>query len=419
MRKLALFLLIVGLVACGGDDKPDGGMGGAGAAGQAGESGAGGGGASGTGSGGQSGVGGDAGDAGSSGESGEGGEGGEAGDAGGTPVVPLAEVPGEFAGAICDALETCVGMRKLADITGGEDCEARLKAELEAGELAYIDDSITAGRVLYNPSKLEECLDGIREMSCDVVSDTYPDACVDVLAGNVPLDDECAISSECEGTAFCSGRLACRAPQAVAPEGDECLADDECGDARSVTGLRAPRAHLHRAGSEGDDCGGNTGIKCALALVASNFTEDSAGECTTHAEILVGDRDDVCNPAGTLCKDGFSCLPVNAEPEEWRCLAMVRADEACQLALPGQCPNGQYCNAEAFFTEGTCVDLPVDGEACVLTQLLCAPGAACVIEGEDPVCREIVDNGEPCTGNGACRSGNCVDGECAPPTVCE
>src|SRR5262245_10705755 len=99
------------------------------------------------------------------------------GEGGGDAVLgPLAQGPGEFAAASCDALHECVGESKLRELTGREDCETRVTAELENGELAYIDDSITTGRVLYNPQQLDDCLAGIRDMGCAVATDTYPDA---------------------------------------------------------------------------------------------------------------------------------------------------------------------------------------------------------------------------------------------------
>ena len=408
MRKLALLVLILGLVACGGDDgEASGGMSGAGgSAGEAGEGGS---------TGGSSGEGGESGEGGVGGDSGEGGESGEGGTGGSAPVVvPLAEVPAEFAGAICDALEDCVGTRKLSDIAGGEDCKARFTAELEAGELAHIDDSISAGRVLYNPDQLAECLEGIRGMGCDVVTDTYPEACVEVIAGNVGQGEECAISSECEGTAFCAGRLECPSTcQPLLAEGDECLSDDECGDDLVCDGTCIALA------GEGDDCGGNSGVSCMIGLACINFTAEEPGTCTPNAEVLAGEVDDACDPTGTLCEEGLSCVPVSADPEEWRCREAVGADDACLLAIPGMCPAGYFCNATEFFAEGTCEALPEDGETCVLTQRICAPGFACVLEGEEPICRAIAENGETCTGDAACRSGNCTGGECAPPAICE
>lgn len=417
MRTLVSALLVLGLIGCGGDDEGSSGMSGQGA----GTGGAGAGGAGAGASGGSSGAAGMAtggmggGAGGSSGSAGEGGAGGEGGGGGMPVIVPLAQVPAQFAGAICDALEACVGPRKLSDLTRGEACDARLTAELEAGELAYIDASITGGRVLYNPEQLEGCLQGIRAMGCAVATDTYPEACVQVIAGNVPQGGACTISSECEGTAFCAGRNACPSTcQPLLSAGAACLSDDECGD-----GLVCAGGECLALAGEGAACGGNTGVTCALGLGCINFTETTPGVCTPNAEILSGDVDGACSPAGTLCKEGLSCVPVSAAPEAWRCKAGVAAGEACMLALPGQCPNGYYCDAAGFFVEGTCVALPEDGAPCVLTQLLCAPGFACVVEGSNPVCRAIKPNGEACSGDAACRSGRCSGGACAPPVVCQ
>jgi hypothetical protein len=421
MRKLVHVLCVLGLVTalgCSGDDDPSGVAGAAGEGGSSGEGGdsgvSGEGGAGGDS--GVSGAGGSGGDSGQGGSGGDSGEGGMGGDGGNEPpvIVPLAQVPSSLAGAICDALLGCLGESKLREVAGREDCEDRVTEELENGELAYIEDSIAAGRVLYNPAQLEDCLEGIRDMGCAVATDTYPDACVEVLAGNVPLDSECTISSECAGTAFCAGRDACPSTcQPLLGAGDACAADDECGDDLLCIG-----GECTELAAEGDDCGGTTGVICAIGLSCINFTE-APGECTANAEVQAGELDDECSPTGTLCKEGLSCVPVDGDTEEWRCLEGVDGGETCRLALPGQCPVDHFCDAAEFYADGTCIPLPTDGEACVLTQLLCAPGFACVVEGEDPLCRSIVDNGGTCSGDAACRSGNCTGGECAPPVVCE
>lgn len=252
-------------------------------------------------------------------------------------------------------------------------------------------------------------------MGCAVATDTYPDACVDVLAGNVPLAGDCTISSECEGTAFCAGRDACPSTcQPLLEAGDTCASDDECGDDLLCIG-----GMCTELATEGDDCGSTTGVICAIGLSCINFTDDSPGECTLNAEVQAGELDDTCDPTGTLCNEGLSCVPVDGDAEEWRCLEPVAGGETCRLALPGQCPVDHYCDAAEFYADGTCVPLPTNGETCVLTQLICAPGFACVLEGEDPVCRAVAANGEACSGDAACRSGNCTGGECAPPVVCE
>jgi hypothetical protein len=103
--------------------------------------------------------------------------------------------------------------------------------------------------------------------------------------------------------------------------------------------------------------------------------------------------------------------------DAFHCEGPAEAGGACHLGLPGQCPADQYCDTTEVTDVSSCEPLPTAGEACVLAEL-CAPGHACVVEGMDHMCRAIGENSEACTGDAACRSGNCAAGQCAPPPVC-
>lgn len=339
--------------------------------------------------------------------------GSDAGD--GTPFepIPIADLPAAFAGAICHALRDCLGEAALREITAREVCETRVTAELLATEFHYIDAALDSGHVLYDPRELPACLEGVRDLGCDVLADSFPEPCVQVLAGNVPAGGECLVSAECQGTAFCAGAESGQCPSTCAEllgEGDACSADNECGDQLLCLGGECARLSL-----QGEACGAQSGRACALGYSCMGSTDTQSGECVENAMVQVGDEDDVCEPGGSLCKDGLSCVFDGASG--FHCKPYVAADAACHLGLPGQCPVDQYCDAESVTDEGTCRPLPGAGDACVLTGL-CAPGLACVIEGQDPVCRTIRDNGGTCSADEACRSGNCVAGNCAPPLAC-
>src|SRR5262249_53400778 len=147
-----------------------------------------------------------------------------------TPM-PLSQLPDAFAGAICDAMQSCVGGSALMQLTSGEDCATRVAAELRATEFAYMDKAIASGHVLYDSGPLPMCLDGIRALGCNVLSHSFPTACVEVLAGNVMSGDVCTVSAECAGTAFCAGTTSCPSHcSALLAEGDACNGNNECGD---------------------------------------------------------------------------------------------------------------------------------------------------------------------------------------------
>jgi hypothetical protein len=405
------------LVACKSGGSEDDGPGGQGTVGaedpQSGE-GQGGGGSSSAGEGGASGggageggaSGSPMGGAGSSGMTSEGGSGGS-----NTDPMPIAELPDAFASAICDALESCVGAAKLRDLTKREDCDERVAAELRATDFAHMDMAISAGRVLYDPSKLAACLDGVRALECDVLADSFPQPCVDVLAGNVALGDECMISAECQGTAFCKGTTACPSTCAeLLGENAACTGDGDCGDDLLCVG-----GACRRPAADGAACAGNSGAFCGLGLSCLGSTDTLAGQCTPNSEVQVGAEGASCDPIGTLCREGLSCVFDGGSG--FHCEGPVASGGACHLGLPGQCPIDEYCGAMEVTQASTCRELPSAGQACALGEL-CAAGLACVQEGSAFTCRAIEDNGGDCAADQACRSGNCTAGKCAPPPIC-
>ncbi len=343
-----------------------------------------------------------------------GGSGGTASDIdGGAPIpqVPLEELPDAFADAICSALSDCVGESKLEELTNREDCATAVGSELRAKDFAYMDEAIAAGHVLYDPAQLAACAEGIRALGCGVLTQTFPEPCVQVLEGNVAIDGECLITAECEGTAFCTSGASC--PSTCKPllaAGATCEDDGQCGD-----GLACVVDECAALSVEDEPCSGNSGKACALGLSCVGSTDTVAGACQPNAEVQAGAVDDTCEPGGTLCQEGLSCVFDGGSG--FHCEAAVSSGESCHLGLPGQCPLDEYCDSTEVTQAGTCRTLPANGEGCVLGDL-CLGGAVCVDEAGSPTCRSIADNGETCAVDAVCRSGHCVSGSCAPPPAC-
>jgi len=344
-----------------------------------------------------------------------GGSGGTTSDVdGGTPIpmqVPLADLPDAFADAICRALADCVGPSKLRELTNREDCATAVGAELRAKDFAYMDEAIAAGHVLYDPAQLPACAEGIRALGCGVLTQTFPEPCVQVLEGNVAIDGECSITAECEGTAFCTSGASC--PSTCKPllgAGDACEDDGQCGDVLACVG-----GECAALSGDGEPCSGDSGKACALGLSCVGSTDTQVGSCKPNGEVQAGAADEACEPGGTLCQEGLSCVFDGASA--FHCEAAVASGESCHLGLPGQCPVDEYCDTTEVTQAGSCRALPGDGEGCVLGDL-CLGGHVCVAEGSTPTCRAIADNDEPCGSDAVCRSGHCVSGTCEPPPTC-
>jgi hypothetical protein len=326
------------------------------------------------------------------------------------PDTPLSKLPEAFAGAICDALSGCLGEAKLRELTRREGCKAAVEAELRAKDFAHMDGSISAGRVLYDPERLEECLEGIAALECDVLTHTFPEPCVAVLDGNVKLGEECVITADCEGAAFCASDSCPSNCTALLGVGKSCSGDDQCGDGLDCSGGKciAPAA-------AGDECGADSGKACALGLNCKGATDTVVGSCVTNSVVQVGDEGDVCEPGGELCKDGLSCVFDGGNG--FVCEKAVGAGAACHLGLPGQCPNDEYCDATEVTAASTCRELPSAGEECVLNGL-CKGGLVCIADGGSNTCHAIADNGSECASDAACRSNHCESGRCEPPPAC-
>jgi hypothetical protein len=338
---------------------------------------------------------------------------GAASDAAGSSPMPmsLVELPDAFAGSVCAALGACVGPSVVRELTQREDCTVRVAAELRATEFAYIDQAVSEGHVAYDPSQLPACMDGIRALGCDVLSHSLPQACSAVLAGNVQLGDECAISAECAGAAFCAGTDQCPSHcAALLGEGDACSGDNQCGD-----DLLCADAHCLRPSRDGDPCNGMSGKLCRIGFTCQDSTDVDTGHCVPNAMVQVGDVGDACTPGGSLCKDGLSC--VYSQGSVFHCEQAVGSGASCHLGLPGQCSNVEYCDTTDVTAQSVCKALPSEGQACVLSGL-CAPGLVCVAEGQGHDCRPIQDNCGACGSDSECRSSHCDQGKCAPPPAC-
>lgn len=78
------------------------------------------------------------------------------------------------------------------------------------------------------------------------------------------------------------------------------------------------------------------------------------------------------------------------------------------------CERGLGCVGE--FPDGTCTELPVEGESCGETAE-CAPGGL-YCSYEDWTCHREPALGEACERDEICSAGSCVDGSCEPVPFC-
>jgi hypothetical protein len=363
--------------------------------------------------------GGTAGRAGSSGSAGAagrgeagGGEAGGAGDGEPTRATDSAAIAASLADAICDALRGCVGPAKLAALTAREDCVARFGASLAQDDFGSLAASVEAGSVVIDETQLASCYDDTRELGCEIVAKRLPASCQVALAGQRAAGESCTLNSDCSADLFCPIGAQCpRACESTRAAGDACLRDDECR-----SGLICNAQLCSEPARVGEECAGSSGAVCALGLSCVGSTDTAPGMCQTNASVQVGALGAVCSPGGALCREGLSCAFDSGST--FKCVAAAAEGASCKLALPSQCPSDTYCSATDVTTMGKCLDLPVEGEACVLGDD-CAPGHLCVTQSSASTCRRLGNLGDACLADPLCRSGACVDGTCAVRPVCE
>jgi len=342
---------------------------------------------------------------------------GAAGGAGGsnqpdpTVDVNVSEISASIAAAICDALNACVGPTKQAMLTGREDCVARYSASIEQDDFGSITESIKAGAIKLDESKLDACYSDTRALGCNVQAQRLPASCQAAIAGQRNVDDTCSLDADCVSAAYCPLDAMCpRSCEATHASGEACTRDAECqhGSICNASKCSVPAA-------EGEACAGDSGSLCALGLSCVGSDDVTPGICQTNASVQVGELDDACTPGGALCKEGLSCAYDGAA---FKCVAAVASGATCQLSLPSQCPVETYCSAADLMQTGTCLALPTDGKACVLNNQ-CAGGNVCVTQAGTATCHKLGDLGDPCLANALCRSGACSNGTCVVRARCE
>jgi hypothetical protein len=323
-----------------------------------------------------------------------------------------AELAKDLARAVCVALQGCLGDQKLAAFVGRESCESRFTANLAQQDFATLEQSAKRGRVIVTRDDLEQCYSDTRALGCKIQSDRLPASCQRAIAGQSEAGEACSIAADCAGDTYCPSSACPRVCTPRSTAGGSCARDEECGN-----GLICLAEHCRAPAAVGDACAGTSGAVCALGMSCVGSSQTQAGMCARNAEVQVGAEGDACTPGGSLCLEGLSCAFDGGSG--FNCQAAAPSGGVCHLALPGQCPNDEYCSAQDVMTEGSCHKLPLEGAACVLGGE-CAGGHVCLAGSDGKgTCWKFRDLGETCTKDAMCRSSSCVAGKCAAPATCD
>jgi hypothetical protein len=331
--------------------------------------------------------------------------------------------------ARCEGEFTITGL-----VMPGEDCVTLTKKRLELNGLELLAAAVSEGRIAYHPELMQACSDAITRPECkDTVERDLPE-CEAAITGSAALGEPCELSEECQGSLICDVRASCPGKCAERyAAGVRCGVDEECAN-----GLRCEfySGACQPAVDVGEPCEGTGNLPCLPGLFCAKQVTDAltmnrpAGIC---AYIAHGPRGGTpaCDPLqGLLCSNEELGAPRHCVLESladdsatWTCAPMA---EMCGLALPEQCPDGEFCPiASSDLDMGTltaaCTPLPGPREHCAYRPLLptilpsCAPYARC---DETGTCQELGDVGAFCSDDEQCSTAFCDRGQCARTHAC-
>ena len=332
--------------------------------------------------------------------------------------VPLAQLPTEYAAALCAAADACLGPLVPVFLPGG-DCETPYEGRIANAVLPLFEAAIARGTLGYDPALMPACLDAIAAGGCDTLAGgLLPAACDAAVAGTVAVGGACDLDVECLDDAACVQDAVCPGTcTARGGPGRSCTRTEECqrGFVCDSTTCTAPP-------TDGQACKGPSAPDCRVGLICVGGSATRQGTCHTQANIFTAAVGATCDlQAGPWCQAGLSCvvdsIPTPGSPT-LLCARPVASGAACKGGIPDQCPGEEYCTARLAMgmIDGTCAPLPVGGEPCAtrLAGPICAAGYTCV----SSLCRPLQANGGACGDAAECYGGVCTSGVCVAPTLC-
>jgi hypothetical protein len=349
---------------------------------------------------------------------------GGCGDSGSDEVIPLGDLPPRLAQALCSAYQTCYG--PVFDLfLNGADCVATTEHRIRNGTFPMLQGEIDQGKVGYDGSKAQACLDSVSTRTCAEMLERDSDECLAALDGTVPLGGACTLDEECQG------RAVCRSSTGICPgqctgllvAGQACVQD---GDCQSGLQCSSETKLCVAPAAEGQPCEYGA-PPCGPGLLCLGKDDDNKapGVCETPAAALSAPAGGVCDPTnGQLCQVGSSCalqgVDALAGTIDWSCVPVgtYLAGGDCKPGFPDACASGHYCKTGGDILAllgGTCTLIPAAGEACGNGMSQCQPGAVCV----SGICQNLVSNGVSCAADDMCFSGYCgSSGGCEPRLPC-
>ena len=272
-----------------------------------------------------------------------------------TSSAPVAEadLPLQYAHAICDSIQGCCGQASYPYDPAG--CVASLQAE--------VTKSLTKDRpasAVYDANAAGSCIAKVRGIvsACSDPTEgdrAIEDACSAVYVGTKKVGEACAQGADCAPNS--GGRVHCEHFGAI-PSGPPTLVDGGLGGGG---GGPSSQCVLLKAPATGDACGGfsRSGPPPSVVGDCTSSRADNAFYCDF--------KTNTCQPraaVGQPCASGVSNTCVAGSSCKGNvCVAAGGAGASCTF---GDCATGFYCSGGLFTNSGTgtCTAKKNAGEAC-------------------------------------------------------
>ncbi len=313
--------------------------------------------------------------------------------------IPVENFPAALAQATCGVVERCMGAG-MDIFYPEEDCATIQQAVFEDSLLGLIELSVQEGRASYSEEAAGKCIAAFEDLACEDF-DNWPPACSEALEGLVPLDGDCGHDVDCGLDRYCtvsSTECPGKCKEKVGA-GEACIKDDMC-----QSGLACFEGTCTPKPKAGEPCGEGAAPDCVLGTLCLEADNDS-GTCKSVTDLFRALETQSCDfESGPLCEQGLHCAVTSGGDLE--CQPPSSQGGECRVAIPDQCPAGEYCDA-AIGGTGVCTGLPSSNQPCRLDPYELNPPCAAYYRCVDKKCVPLRRLDEPCESSFQCYSGYC------------
>lgn len=238
-----------------------------------------------------------------------------------------------------------------------------------------------------NPSKLDECMNTLKNAECDVNLDTIP-ACRQIFTGTIATGEPCSVNWQC-ASGYCNNDESCPGVCAeTKAAGSDCSSIEEC-NAGLVCNEEGKCSQPSAPAAQGDPCEFDNDCAYGLYCLINDF-ENYTGTCQpwlAENDTCENDQNEmVCGPGLGCDSETGTCKPVTTVGEGQACDDTHVCDFSQRLVC----------------AQDSCIKLPSNGEACFYGD--CWMGNYC---GDDDICHTSKATGEACTTDEECTTELC------------